>query len=105
MDSGLLSLKWNNHGSTFFHVLSTIRRKVGLFPLGFGLIQPRMELKHDILRESVRISVFALDCMFNDTNLLKQYLETKESSKKVNIHFILINSETYLKEIKKPSLK
>ncbi|XP_047478783.1 longitudinals lacking protein, isoforms H/M/V-like isoform X3 [Penaeus chinensis] len=27
MDSGLLSLKWNNHGSTFFHVLSTIRRK------------------------------------------------------------------------------
>ncbi|KAK3894146.1 hypothetical protein Pcinc_002087 [Petrolisthes cinctipes] len=27
MDSGLLSLKWNNHGTTFFHVLSTIRRK------------------------------------------------------------------------------
>ncbi|CAL4067756.1 unnamed protein product [Meganyctiphanes norvegica] len=27
MDSGLLSLKWNNHGSTFFHVLSSIRRK------------------------------------------------------------------------------
>ncbi|XP_069942856.1 longitudinals lacking protein, isoforms H/M/V isoform X2 [Cherax quadricarinatus] len=27
MDTGLLSLKWNNHGTTFFHVLSTIRRK------------------------------------------------------------------------------
>lgn len=27
MDSGLLSLKWNNHGSTFFHVLSSIRKK------------------------------------------------------------------------------
>uniref|UniRef100_A0A2P2I3W4 Longitudinals lacking protein, isoforms H/M/V-like n=1 Tax=Hirondellea gigas TaxID=1518452 RepID=A0A2P2I3W4_9CRUS len=27
MASGLLSLKWNNHRSTFFHVLSTIRSK------------------------------------------------------------------------------
>ncbi|XP_047740444.1 longitudinals lacking protein, isoforms H/M/V isoform X7 [Hyalella azteca] len=27
MSSGLLSLKWNNHRSTFFHVLSTIRSK------------------------------------------------------------------------------
>ncbi|XP_071551380.1 uncharacterized protein [Panulirus ornatus] len=27
MDTGLLSLKWNNHGTTFFHVLSTIRRR------------------------------------------------------------------------------
>jgi len=27
MSSGLLSLKWNNHKSTFFHVLSTIRTK------------------------------------------------------------------------------
>ncbi|KAB7495825.1 Longitudinals lacking protein [Armadillidium nasatum] len=27
MDSGLLSLKWNNHSSTFFHVLETIRKK------------------------------------------------------------------------------
>jgi len=27
MDSGLLSLKWNNHGSTFLHVLTSIRRK------------------------------------------------------------------------------
>ena len=28
MDTGLLSLKWNNHGTTFFHVLSTLRGKV-----------------------------------------------------------------------------
>ncbi|KAK8752151.1 hypothetical protein OTU49_012248, partial [Cherax quadricarinatus] len=28
MASGLLSLKWNNHRSTFFHILSTIRNKV-----------------------------------------------------------------------------
>ncbi|XP_071515088.1 uncharacterized protein [Panulirus ornatus] len=27
MDGGLLSLKWNNHRSTFLHVLSTVRRK------------------------------------------------------------------------------
>ncbi|XP_064093117.1 longitudinals lacking protein, isoforms H/M/V-like isoform X19 [Macrobrachium nipponense] len=27
MASGLLSLKWNNHRSTFFHVLSTVRSK------------------------------------------------------------------------------
>ncbi|XP_045113519.1 longitudinals lacking protein, isoforms H/M/V-like isoform X14 [Portunus trituberculatus] len=27
MASGLLSLKWNNHRSTFFHILSTIRSK------------------------------------------------------------------------------
>ncbi|XP_063598505.1 zinc finger protein ZFAT-like isoform X4 [Penaeus indicus] len=27
MDGGLLSLKWNNHRSTFFYVLSTVRRK------------------------------------------------------------------------------
>ncbi|KAK8752150.1 hypothetical protein OTU49_012248, partial [Cherax quadricarinatus] len=27
MASGLLSLKWNNHRSTFFHILSTIRNK------------------------------------------------------------------------------
>ena len=28
MASSLLSLKWNNHRSTFFHILSTIRVKV-----------------------------------------------------------------------------
>ncbi|RXG70602.1 Longitudinals lacking protein, isoforms H/M/V [Armadillidium vulgare] len=28
MSSGLLSLKWNNHRSTFFHVLSSIRSKM-----------------------------------------------------------------------------
>jgi len=27
MDGGLLSLKWNNHKTTFFHVLSNIRKK------------------------------------------------------------------------------
>jgi len=27
MDGGLLSLKWNNHRSTFFHVLSSVRKK------------------------------------------------------------------------------
>ncbi|XP_064093143.1 protein tramtrack, beta isoform-like isoform X4 [Macrobrachium nipponense] len=27
MEGGLLSLKWNNHRSTFFHVLSTVRKK------------------------------------------------------------------------------
>ncbi|XP_042216704.1 signaling mucin HKR1-like isoform X2 [Homarus americanus] len=27
MEEGLLSLKWNNHKSTFFHVLSTLREK------------------------------------------------------------------------------
>lgn len=31
MDGGLLSLKWNNHRSTFFYVLSTVRRKVCIY--------------------------------------------------------------------------
>ena len=30
MEGGLLSLKWNNHKSTFFHVLSNVRKKASM---------------------------------------------------------------------------
>lgn len=30
MEDGLLSLKWNNHRSTFFHILSEVRGKVSV---------------------------------------------------------------------------
>ena len=38
MEDGLLSLKWNNHKSTFFQVLSILREKVWSVILMFDLL-------------------------------------------------------------------
>lgn len=50
MDGELLSLKWNNHRTTFYHVISGLRNKVHVIISVFGVV-------HVIL-------VFLFECRF-----------------------------------------